>query len=185
MEAAAQVFEADGYEATTDRIAERAGVSVGTLYQYFPNKDALLVALADRHLSAIEVRLARVRQFLESQPAVEEAARELVRAAFELHQDTPRLHQLLTEEAPIPDPLRQRWLAIEVDLSTALKQFLVDSTEAQHVDCALAAHLSTTFIEAMAHKEVLYPPQSHSLSDVESACVQMLACYLRGTAPAC
>src|SRR5262247_3195924 len=46
LEAAAQVLERDGYAAaTTDLIAERAGVSIGTLYQYFPNKDSILLAL--------------------------------------------------------------------------------------------------------------------------------------------
>src|ERR1700722_1032131 len=52
LEAASQVFERHGYaHASTNRIAERAGVSIGSLYQYFPNKDAILVALARRHLT--------------------------------------------------------------------------------------------------------------------------------------
>ena len=52
LAAAAQVFEALGYAAgTTNRIAERAGVSIGTLYQYFPSKEALAVALLERHLA--------------------------------------------------------------------------------------------------------------------------------------
>src|SRR5271165_1676775 len=52
LQAAAQVFERHGYAAgTTNRIAERAGVSIGTVYQYFPNKDAILVALALQHLA--------------------------------------------------------------------------------------------------------------------------------------
>jgi AcrR family transcriptional regulator len=54
LEAAAQVFRAEGYGATTNRIAERAGVSIGTLYEYFPNKEALLLALAERHVSDAE-----------------------------------------------------------------------------------------------------------------------------------
>lgn len=46
LDGAAQVLVTQGYEkATTDRIAERTGVSVGTLYEYFPNKDAVFAAL--------------------------------------------------------------------------------------------------------------------------------------------
>lgn len=54
LEAAARVFKAEGFSATTNRIAELAGVSVGTLYEYFPNKEALLAALAERHVAEAE-----------------------------------------------------------------------------------------------------------------------------------
>ncbi|ETI62864.1 hypothetical protein GCM10007301_50850 [Azorhizobium oxalatiphilum] len=51
FEATIQVLLHGGARAlTTNRIAERAGVSVGTLYQYFPAKEALLYALVSRHL---------------------------------------------------------------------------------------------------------------------------------------
>ena len=51
LTAAAQVLVEDGLSATTDRIAIRAGVSVGSLYQYFPNKGALILELARRHMA--------------------------------------------------------------------------------------------------------------------------------------
>jgi AcrR family transcriptional regulator len=54
LEATTRVFRAEGFDATTNRIAAVAGVSVGTLYEYFPNKDALLYALAERHVSSAE-----------------------------------------------------------------------------------------------------------------------------------
>jgi AcrR family transcriptional regulator len=54
LEATARVFRAEGFDATTNRIAAAAGVSVGTLYEYFPNKDALLFALAERHVATAE-----------------------------------------------------------------------------------------------------------------------------------
>jgi AcrR family transcriptional regulator len=52
FEATIQVLLADGGQRlTTTRVAERAGVSVGTMYQYFPNKQALLYAVVHQHLS--------------------------------------------------------------------------------------------------------------------------------------
>jgi AcrR family transcriptional regulator len=58
LQAAAQVLEGGGEDAlTTKTVAERAGVSIGTLYQYFPNRDAILVALADREAQRIGERM--------------------------------------------------------------------------------------------------------------------------------
>lgn len=54
LDAAATLFAEVGYEATTtNAIAERAGVSIGSLYRYFPDRKALLGALADRHLRKV------------------------------------------------------------------------------------------------------------------------------------
>ena len=59
LAAAAQVFARHGYAAaTTNRIAERAGVSIGSLYEYFSNKDALLVAILEAHIQEGEAILA-------------------------------------------------------------------------------------------------------------------------------
>lgn len=58
FEAGIQVLLAEGLNRlTTTRVAERAGVSVGTMYQYFPHKQALLYALNERYLDALAVRI--------------------------------------------------------------------------------------------------------------------------------
>jgi len=61
LEAAFQLLEQGGVEAlTTNHIAERAGVSVGTLYQYFRGKQAILAALAQRRAAAARDRIAQI-----------------------------------------------------------------------------------------------------------------------------
>lgn len=56
LDAAEHVFAAQGYErATTEAIASRAGASIGSLYQFFPNKRALFDALAARHIAQVQV----------------------------------------------------------------------------------------------------------------------------------
>ena len=57
LDEAAHVFGEGGYAGTTNQVAARAGVSIGSLYQYFADKDALLVALHDRHLDDAEAQL--------------------------------------------------------------------------------------------------------------------------------
>lgn len=59
LEGAARVFRREGWQATTNRIAEVAGVGVGSLYEYFPNKESLLLALAERHVEVAEREIAR------------------------------------------------------------------------------------------------------------------------------
>lgn len=80
LEASAQVLEAGGPAAfTTNAVAERAGVSIGTLYQYFADKQALLRALAERELRRT---LAAVAAALRGNPQAsgEERVRAMVRA---------------------------------------------------------------------------------------------------------
>jgi AcrR family transcriptional regulator len=59
--AAIQVLTREGLDrCTTTRVAERAGTSVGSLYQYYPNRDALLAAVLERHLDDVAGRVERV-----------------------------------------------------------------------------------------------------------------------------
>ena len=100
LEAAFQLLERDGGEAlTTNHIAGRAGVSVGTLYQYFGGKQAILAALAHRRAEAARERIA---QLVIDRPELG-AVRLIVRTlatAFEGSPDTRRalLDALLLDE---------------------------------------------------------------------------------------
>jgi AcrR family transcriptional regulator len=80
LEATAQILEAGGLSAfTTNAVAERAGVSIGTLYQYFADKDAILLALARQEMEATLGEIARAG-LDETHPTLEARVRATVRA---------------------------------------------------------------------------------------------------------
>jgi AcrR family transcriptional regulator len=157
LEAAADVFERHGYAAgTTNRIAERAGVSIGSLYQYFPNKDAILVALVERHLDeGVAAAGPVLERLVVDPPPLEEGLRGLVEAMVALHRERPGLHRVLFEEAPRPPALRRRLDGMTADARVAVAAFLRGRGVARDPD--LAARLVVQVIETVTHEVVLRP----------------------------
>jgi AcrR family transcriptional regulator len=100
VEASARILEEQGHGGfTTNAVAELAGASIGTLYQYFPDKDALLGALIARETSRLveEVEAASVVT------AGREALDEIIQAAVRHQMRRPRLARLLDfEEGRLP-----------------------------------------------------------------------------------
>ncbi len=158
VEAASQVFESRGYaDATTNRIAERAGVSVGSLYQYFPNKEAILVALAHRHLADGMALLGPHLQRLEAGEPWEEVLPDIVDAMVAMHAVAPMLHRCLFEETRLPKQLRDELEALE----DALVDITVKALEADPAsytgDVRLVAAIIVNAIEGLTHRLVLRP----------------------------
>lgn len=108
LDAGARIFEERGYSgATTNHVAEAAGVSIGSLYQYFPNKDALLVGLESRHLDHAAAELAHLAdRWRSDEPDPQQWALTFVSALVVLN-DTP-LHLLIYDLAPGLPELRTR-----------------------------------------------------------------------------
>jgi AcrR family transcriptional regulator len=101
LEAAAQIFERRGYAAgTTNRIAERAGVSIGSLYQYFPNKDAILVALVHRHLAEGTAALGPHIERLRSGARFDDVLPDIVHAMVAIHARARRTFTACSSRRP-------------------------------------------------------------------------------------
>jgi AcrR family transcriptional regulator len=100
LAATTRILTEEGYEkANTNRIAERAGVSIGSLYQYFPNKESLIAALMVQHShEMVELVESKLTDLYDSPP--EMAIPEIVKAVIAAHAIDPRLHQVLNEEIP-------------------------------------------------------------------------------------
>jgi AcrR family transcriptional regulator len=86
-------------KASTNRIAQVAGVSVGSLYQYFPSKEALVAAVIKRHQQEIMQFVRGELAEAASQP-IEQGVRTLVAAAVKAHRVDPKLHRVLAEQIP-------------------------------------------------------------------------------------
>ncbi|HIZ37327.1 MAG TPA: TetR/AcrR family transcriptional regulator [Candidatus Ruania gallistercoris] len=155
LEAAAQLFERHGYATTTNHIAERAGVSVGSIYQYFPNKGALVTAIASRHLEEAALGLGEVSAALEREGAGLRVVLEtLIEAVARMHTDRPVLHRFLFDEAPRTPELISRFRAMERELAQAfaghLRRLGLGDGEPDFV-----ALLTVQAIEAQVHGALL------------------------------
>lgn len=98
LEASARILESEGMRGfNTNAIAARAGVSVGSLYQYFPNKDAIVRALISRFEEALHDAVLRAVQGGRGR-ALKPRLRLLVRALVTAHYARPRLNRMLEAE---------------------------------------------------------------------------------------
>jgi AcrR family transcriptional regulator len=125
LEATARILVTRGWVGlTTNHVAVRAGVSVGTLYEWFPSKEALVAAVVDRHLEHAEAHLRAKVATLTPRITMPALSRALATVMVELHEDDPRLHRALTEEIPHPPATRARIAALEHEMVTALSSVL-------------------------------------------------------------
>ncbi|MEM1335166.1 MAG: helix-turn-helix domain-containing protein [Actinomycetota bacterium] len=124
LDEAARIFVERGYAATTTNdVAASADVSIGSLYQYFPNKDALLVGLAERHLDdAIPAFDALSAQLRAESPDLDHLVRAFVAAAHELNQPEA-LHELLWR-APRTDALLATLSTFEATMAAEVEWHL-------------------------------------------------------------
>jgi AcrR family transcriptional regulator len=112
VEAAARILEERGMEGyTTNAIAEKAGVSIGSLYQYFPNKDSITIALIARESTRLVTSVTEAARLADWR----EALALMVRAAVEHQMQRPNLARLLdNEEGRLPNPSREDDDAAEI-----------------------------------------------------------------------
>jgi AcrR family transcriptional regulator len=159
VEATARILVRDGFDqASTNRIAREAGVSVGSLYQYYPSKEALVAAVMARHSrDLMKVARGAVAQ-VEGQP-IEVGVRKFVAAAIEAHRVDPALHRVLAEQTPRTGPLEE----VEVfnrENYGLFRAYLADHVdELRTLDLDLAAFVCVTSIEALTHTAVLHRPE--------------------------
>jgi len=163
LHAAARLLVKDGWNhLTTNRIAARAGVNIASLYQYFPNKEAIVVELQRRHVAAGRAEIDRV---LAAAPATgRTSARAKLRAGIEagiaVHLFEPELHRALSEL--MPHLVKRKSLRLDDNQHADAERMLRDAGF-EHDNLELVAWVVSTALHAVTHEGV-----RERLADVRS-----------------
>ncbi len=180
LAATARVLVKEGYDhASTNKIAHAAGVSIGSLYQYFPSKEALVAAVIARHigemLEVVRTSLVRVAGF-----PLRDAARELVRVMIEAHRIEPKLHRVLVEQIPRVGNM-EHTERVDEEATALVRAYLEAHRDEIGVDdLDMAAFLAVSCVEAMTHAAVLRRPELLSEPRFVDEVAAVVVRYLEG-----
>jgi AcrR family transcriptional regulator len=179
LEATTHILTEESYDkASTNRIAERAGISIGSLYQYFPNKESLMAALMEQHSNEIaELVETKLSLLFDRQP--EKAIPQLISAVIAAHAINPRLHQVLNEEIPRSERLQQMQQA-EERITGLLRAYLErwnDYIYPQNLE--MTVFILGRTVESLCHSAVLERPDFVTNSQFEQEVSNLLLSYLK------
>ncbi len=158
LTATARVLVRDGYDrASTNRVAETAGVSVGSLYQYFPTKEALVAALIDRHMTQMTALLeTNIDELRDASLPV--ATRALVKLMLAAHAQNPRLHKIFTEQVPRMGRM-SRFYEVERRMGERIRDYLEGhASELRTKNLDLSIFIIVCVVEALTHMTVVDHP---------------------------
>jgi AcrR family transcriptional regulator len=156
LAAAARVFVGHGFaKATTNRIAEAAGISVGSLYQYFPSKDAIAVELLRRYREHL-VGLLSERAATATRANFRAFARALLGDLLRDPSIDPSLQRVLIE-AVLRTSARKEMLGFEDRLERTIAAALAAATDHRHPE--VAAFILVRAVLAVVQGAVADRPQ--------------------------
>jgi AcrR family transcriptional regulator len=178
LDAAARLLVREGYAGVnTNSIAKVAGISIGSLYQYFPSKEALIAAVHERH--ALQMR----EQFVEllKRPApgsLQEAVAAWVHTMIEAHRIEPRLHRALESEVPhlVRAGGRDEDSASARGALKALIQKHRSKLKVKQID--LATYMACQIATALTHLVSLDSSRTSGSAPVERETVRAVFAYL-------
>jgi AcrR family transcriptional regulator len=205
LEATTDILVREGAaKLTTNRIAERAGVNIASLYQYFPGKEAILAELRRRH---VVEQAETVRQALQglhghagghaSRRGFEAMLRGLVDIGIAAHSVAPELHRVLTDVLP---PRRSRMAKTHATVTAGtgaaatkaaghapedpadadVRRLLKSLLPADMANRDLALWMIDTASYAVIHRGIVERPADVASGAVADELVRLLARYLRG-----
>lgn len=159
LDATTRILVKDGWDAlSTNRVAKLAGVSVGSLYQYFPSKEALLHAVMERWGTRLMEDMTELAGKL-GHATLEEGVPIIVKVALDIPRVETKLHKALLEQVPrlgAFDALEQ----LNRRLADLLAVWLARHEDELGVDDpALAAHVVVQVLSGLTDNALMYRPE--------------------------
>jgi AcrR family transcriptional regulator len=177
LDATIRVLLSRGYQGTTTiAVAERAGVSVGSLYQYFPHKDSIIAALLKRHMADVMRCVDEALRTADGNDR-ERAIRAIVQAGIAAHRIHPALHKVMVEQVP-----RIGQMKAAMNTSRLVTRRLADWFDAHPrlgiVDAERTAFVVETLVEALTHRVIVDKAAGMSERDLEDETTRILLAYI-------
>ncbi|MBB5608817.1 MULTISPECIES: TetR/AcrR family transcriptional regulator [unclassified Janthinobacterium] len=179
-QAATYILVESGWKGlTTNAIAERAGVNISSLYQFFPGKEAIVAELQLRHAAESRKKLAQALEQLSAQSSLHDALALLVAAIVAEHRIAPAVHRAIAEELPgsvrhaAPDDL------VEGQLLLAFGPYMQNVPDPQ-----LACRIARIAAHAVIHETASRTPEVLDQPGFNEEIIALLVSFLQRPAGA-
>jgi len=178
VKATARVLVEEGYDrASTNRIAHAAGVSIGSLYQYFPSKEALVAALVEHHQERMRDALDQALA-LGSSGSLTDRARLVVRGMIAAYRVDPQLHHVLCQEVPKVGELKKVY-GFEQHLAEVCRRELFSASERLRLhDIDRAVFLIVHAVPSVVRAAIQADAQAHDDARLSEELTDMITRYL-------
>jgi AcrR family transcriptional regulator len=178
LDAVIRILKRDGYRAiTTNRIAEVAGVSIGSVYQYFPDKASIFNSLHQRHIDQID-RMVQSKLVEHASSPLEDLIRAMIEAMVDAHATDPELYELLLTEVPHKaDGTKEFAVRLHGAFRLAISSSAHQWKKRRDLDTVV--FIVVNMVEALSHAAVLRRPATLRLADAKEEVVRAVLAYLR------
>src|SRR3984885_2816184 len=154
----------------------RALQTVGSVYQYFPDKRAILVALHQRHIEEID-RMVKTRLVEHASSSLDDLIRAMVEGMIEAHTKDPELYELLFHEVPHrADGTRDFAVRLHGAFLLAISSRAKELKKGRDPD--RLAFVVTHMIESLSHGVLFRRPPGLSLVDAKAESMRAVLAYL-------